>query len=57
MKNDSVNEYVKAVKEMAIAEGIEEANKANHEALERKLINLEQFKQAARVLVKMYLAR
>ena len=53
----NVKEYVSAVKIMIKTEGWETANIANHKALETKLINLEQFQAAARILAKYILNR
>lgn len=53
----NVNEYVKAIKMMIMAEGLDAANIANHKALETKMITLEQFQAAARILAKAILDR
>lgn len=53
----NVKEYVKAVEIMIETEGWEAASTANHKALETKLINLEQFQAAARVIAKAFLNR
>ena len=53
----NVKEYVDAVKMMIETEGFEAANIANHKALETKMITLEQFQAAARILAKAILDR
>ena len=53
----NVNEYINAIKMMLEAEGLEAANIANHKALESKIITLEQFQSAARILAKVILDR
>lgn len=52
-----MTEYAKAIKEMVNLKGMEAANTANHLALEKGLITLEQFRQGAQVLAKMVLER
>ena len=52
-----MTEYAKAVKKLAELEGIETANTANHKALEKKIITMDQFREGARVLAQMVLDR
>lgn len=53
----SVKNYVKAVEMLIDMKGYEFANVANHEALEKKVIDLEMFQAGARVIVKAFLNR
>lgn len=50
-----VDNYVKAVEMLVDMKGWEFANVANHEALEKKLIDLEEFQAGARVIAKAFL--
>lgn len=56
-KQESVQEYLDAIKAMVALKGIETTNQANHLALERGIIRLDQFQAAAKYLVKEYMKR
>ena len=53
----NIKEYVNAVEMMIETEGWEAPNIANHKALETKMITLEQFQAAARIIAKAVLNR
>lgn len=46
----AVEEYKQAIRAMLATEGLAATNKANHEALERRMINMEQFRAGAQIL-------
>lgn len=49
--------YIKAVEMLIDMKGYEFANVANHEALEKKMIDLEMFQAGAKVIAKAFLNR
>lgn len=52
-----VKNYVKAVEMLIDMKGYEFANVANHEALEKKMIDLETFQAGAKIIAKAFLNR
>ncbi len=54
MRN-TTKEYCDAISTMLDLRGIDATNDANHKALEKGVITLEQFQAGARVIVKRYM--
>ena len=52
---EAIKNYEEAIKMMIEIEGCETTNIANHAALEKGIISLDQFRAGARILVKEYL--
>jgi hypothetical protein len=53
----NTNQYIEFIREAIKTEGIKVADTANKLALEMKAITLDQYRQAARILVDAYLAQ
>lgn len=53
----NIKEYEQAIKIMLVTEGLQATDKANHMALKRRKISLEQFQAGARILAQEVLKR
>lgn len=55
MQKKEITEYTKAIRMMLKLKGINATDAANHLALEKKLITLDQFQAGARIIAKAFL--
>lgn len=55
MRKQEITEYTKAIRMMLKLKGIDATDAANHLALEKMLISLEQFQAGARIIAKALL--
>lgn len=55
MQKKEITEYTKAIRMMLKLKGVNATDAANHLALEKKLITLEQFQAGARIIAKAFL--
>lgn len=56
MQKKEVTEYTKAIKMMLKLKGIDATDAANHMALEKGIVTLEQFQAGARIIAKAFLS-
>ena len=56
-KQESIRNYEKAIREMLNLKGIEATNAANHLALEKNIICLDQFRAGAKIIAAAFLNR
>jgi hypothetical protein len=56
-KAEAIKNYEEAIKSMLTMKGIDETNAANHLALEKGIITLDQFRAGAQIIVKAFMNR